>query len=147
MHRDLRLRFLKALVNVPVRVLDKLLPMPEAEFPQTRMLFDVYDKMARAYARECSQGTFGAVPDGNFPRLLRVSAKVLARISEDDRYYRAWIGLSFILAQREIGAAPDSGAKREFMMMVLCDQVESVSNLARMDLADYEIPRGDLKIN
>jgi len=86
MHLNLRLRFLKALVNVPMRILDKLVSFPRSvEAPQT----------------DCVQGTFGCAPDGNFKRLLRVSMKVLAWISEDDNYYRAWLGLAFLLAKEQ----------------------------------------------
>ncbi len=39
--------------------------------------------------------------DGNFERMLSVSAKMLAQISERDKYYRQWLGLLFILAAYE----------------------------------------------
>ncbi len=65
------------------------------------MLLDVYGKMMKTYQLDCIQGVFGAVPDGNFERLLRVSAKVLTSLSESDRYYRAWLGLAFLLAKEE----------------------------------------------
>jgi hypothetical protein len=103
MNRELRLHFLKQLVNVPLRFLDRLLPdMAEAEFPQTRMLLRKYAKMLKAYRLDCVQGTFGFEPDGNFERLLRVSVKLLGRVAEDDRYYRAWLGFAFLLAHEEI---------------------------------------------
>ena len=34
-------------------------------------------------------------------RLLRVGAKVAVGVSEHDRYYRAWLGLAFLLAAEE----------------------------------------------
>jgi hypothetical protein len=93
------------LINVPVRLLDRLLPEPGVPYyPQTRMLRNVYRRMVQAYRLDCCQGTFGLKPDGNFERLLRVSWKLLARLSEDDRYYRAWLGLAFLLAQEELSA-------------------------------------------
>ena len=102
MNREFKLWFLKLLVNLPMRVFDRFLKFPaEAEFPQSRMLLDVYGKMIKTYQLDCIQGVFGAVPDGNFERLLRVSAKVLASLSESDRYYRAWLGLAFVLAREE----------------------------------------------
>jgi len=102
MHRDLRLRFLKRFVNVPLRIVDKLLPFPESlEFPQTQMLGRLNARMLKVYRFDCFQGTFGKQPDGNFARLLRVSFKVLARICEDDPYYRKWVGLSMLLAADE----------------------------------------------
>ena len=99
MHRDLRMILLKRLVNYPLRVVDLLLPEPTAgEFPQTTMLQQVYARMFKVYRLDCMQGTFGKIPDGNFERLLRVSRKVLVRLSEDDPYYRKWVGLCFLLA-------------------------------------------------
>ncbi len=94
--------FLKLLVNLPMRFFDLFLKFPaKTEFPQSKMLLDVYGKMMKTYQLDCIQGVFGAVPDGNFERLLRVSAKVLTSLSESDRYYRAWLGLAFVLAHEE----------------------------------------------
>ena len=103
MNREFKLWFLKLLVNLPVRFFDRFLKFPSAtEFPQSRMLLNVYGMMMKTYRLDCIQGVFGVVPDGNFERLLRVSAKVLSSLSESDRYYRAWLGLSYLLAEEEI---------------------------------------------
>ena len=106
MNHELRLRFLKLLVNVPFRVADRLLPeVPEAEYPQTRMFKDFCDRLERVYRFEVMQGVFSkknSKPDGNFQRLLRVTRKMVSRISESDRYYRAWLGLAFLLAHEEV---------------------------------------------
>jgi hypothetical protein len=100
--REFRLRFLKLLVNLPVRLLDRFLRFPaKTEFPQSQMLLNTYEKMMKTYQLDCMQGVFGVKPDRNFERLLRVSAKVLVGISESDRYYRAWLGLAFVLAREE----------------------------------------------
>ena len=102
MNREFRLWFLKLLVNWPVRFLDRFLKFPaKTEFPQSKMLLDVYGTMMKTYRLDCLQGVFGVVPDRNFERLLRVSAKVLMGVSESDRYYRAWLGLAFLLAKEE----------------------------------------------
>jgi hypothetical protein len=99
MHRDLRLILLKRLVNIPLRIVDRLLPEPKpARYPQTKMLNGMYVRMLKVYCLDCFQGTFGAKPDGNFHRLLKVGWKVLARICEDDPYYRKWVGLAVLLA-------------------------------------------------
>ena len=168
MHRELRLWFLKLLVNVPLRLLDWLLPEAgEAKFPQTRMLLRVYAKMLKAYRLDCAQGTFGSKVDGNFERFLRVSAKILARISEDDRYYRAWVGLGFILAKDEMSEFNEEVAeikllikaqwlmdldflrdeaiifnRQEFLETALCDYL---ANLARMELSSGSLPSIDKK--
>ena len=106
MNHELRLRFLKLLINVPLRVADQLLPeASEAEYPQTRMFKDFCDKLERVYRFEVLQGVFSkkdCKPDSNFQRLLRVTKKVVSRISESDRYYRAWLGLAFLLAHEEV---------------------------------------------
>ncbi len=168
MHRDLKLHFLKQLVNWPVRVLDRFLTFPrEAEFPQTKMLLHAYASMVKMYGYDVAAGSFtekNGLPDGNFERLLRVSVKVLARVSEDDRYYRAWLGFIFILAESEyerfvskvtpdelrkfcqrqwlydLRLIPDAvllESKRDFAEVVLCDYL---GNLARLDTNLFGIP-------
>ena len=108
MHRDLRLILLKRLVNYPLRIVDLLLPEPKTgKFPQTQMFERIFARMFKVYRLDCLQGTFSLgrdpknLPDGNFERLLRVGFKVLARISEDDPYYRKWVGLAMLLASDE----------------------------------------------
>jgi len=159
MTRDLQLRFLKALVNVPLRLLDRLLPEPQgAEYPQTKMILHMFKRLEQAYKLDAHQGTFGGKPDGNFERFLRTSKKLLSWISEDDRYYRAWVGLAFILAGEEmdwfneeapevkrlikeqwcldLSFLPDAVVaenKREFLEVALCDYLAS---LARKGLED-----------
>lgn len=102
MHLDLRLRLLKALINVPMRFFDKFLSFPaESTYPQTQAVFNIYGKLYKACKLDAFGGTFGSKPDRNFERLLRVSAKVLANISEDDPYYRNWVGLTLWLSEKE----------------------------------------------
>ena len=148
MNRDLRIILLKQLVNVPLGVVDKLLPFPEnPEFPQTRMLLQIYAKMMKAYGLDCMQGTFGARPDGNFERFLRVAVKILSRISEDDRYYRAWVGLAVLLAEVEYAAfdRDPQKLKRLIKMQWLLDLdsipdehvTEFVDDFVEMALCDY----------
>ena len=102
MNRELKLHFLKQIVNVPVFILDKFLKYPEKpKYPQTKMLLHNYKQMMKVYRLDCMQGVFGSKPDGNFERLLRVSSKILMNVSEKDRYYRAWLGLVYVLAMEE----------------------------------------------
>ena len=163
MNRELKLRFYKALVNVPVRLADRLLPFPDARYRQTQIMLNVYGKMMQAYRLECLQGTFGVCPDGNFERLLRVSAKVLSYVSESDRYYRAWLGLAALLVHEQMekfdlsfeeiveqcreqwlidfSFLPRSyveSCKAEFLEMTLCDYL---GNLARMETGKIPLPR------
>ena len=55
MNPDLRLQFLKLLVNIPLRLADRILPEVEEEkiqFPQTQMLLRASRIMLKAYKLE-----------------------------------------------------------------------------------------------
>ena len=73
----------------------------ESKYPQTKMLLRTYKQMMKVYRLDFMQGVFGVKPNGNFERMLRVSSKILVNISEKDRYYRAWLGLAYVLAMEE----------------------------------------------
>jgi hypothetical protein len=117
MNPEWKLRMLKLAINVPFRILNRFLKFPaEPKYQQTRMILSIYDTLIKTYNIEVSQGIFakdvrrrrgpfrsdGGDADGNFERLLTVSAKMLAQLSERDKYYRAWLGLLFILAAEEL---------------------------------------------
>ena len=108
---------LKALVNIPTRLLDRILRFPaNPKFQQTRMVLQMFQVLKRTYDFEVSQGIFaknvkdrrGPIrrnrgdADSNFERLLSVSVKLLAQISEQDKYYRQWLGLLFVCAAYEL---------------------------------------------
>ena len=105
MNANLRLHLLKQMLNFPVRILDRFLPERTATFPQTQIMEVMFERMFQAYNLEVAQGVFKEINkfegDGNFLRLMRVSRKLLLAISEDDRYYREWIGLLILLASEE----------------------------------------------
>lgn len=105
MNQNLKLHFLKQLLNWPMRLLDRFLPERQATFPQTVIMESMYKRMFQAYHLEVSQGVFKEIGkfegDGNFLRMMRVSRKLLLAIGEDDRYYREWIGLLILLASEE----------------------------------------------
>jgi hypothetical protein len=102
LNREFKLWFLKLVINVPMRVLDRFLRFPKKpKYPQTKMLMRTYTQMMNVYRLDCMQGIFGTKPDGNFERMLRVSSKILLNIGERDRYYRAWLGLAYVLAMEE----------------------------------------------
>ena len=100
MNAEWKLRMLKAAVNFPLRLLDKIVACPEPRYPQTKLLQRVFSRLLRVYRLECAQGVFD-VPDGNFERLLRTSQALLTRLAEEDRYYRQWLGLFMILCAEE----------------------------------------------
>jgi hypothetical protein len=105
MNTNLRLRLLKTFINIPLRILDHLIPRRQPTFPQTQLVAVMYGRMFQAYRLEQAQGVFkengNFKGDGNFERLLSVSQKVLTLIGEDDRYYREWLGLFVLLAHEE----------------------------------------------
>ncbi len=117
MNPEWKLRMLKLAINVPFRILNLFLKFPaQPKYQQTRMILSIYDRLTKTYNIEVSQGIFaqdvrrrrgpfrsdGGDADGNFEQLLTVSAKMLAQLSERDKYYRAWLGLLFILAEEEM---------------------------------------------
>lgn len=117
MNPEWELRAFKWLFNIPFRFLDHILRFPsKPKFQQTRMVLNMYQILQKTYEAEVKQGIFakdvrarrGPIhmdmgdADGNFERMLSVSAKMLAQISERDRYYRQWLGLLFILASYEM---------------------------------------------
>jgi hypothetical protein len=86
-----------------MRFFDKFLSFPlKPPCPQTQAVCNIYGQLNKAYRLDVFQGTFGRKPDKNFERLLRVSAKILANISEDDPYYRNWVGLALWLSEIEL---------------------------------------------
>lgn len=104
MHRDLKLKLFKTMVNVPARVLDKFITFPATcKYPQTRAIEKLCEILKDVYQLDVQGGTFGTHPDENFARLLNVCAKLLANITEDDPYYRQWVGLILWLASNEYG--------------------------------------------
>lgn len=103
MNREFQLWLTKLFINVPMRFADKFLSFPKKPlYPQTRMLNNIYVTLQKVYLLECEGRIFGAEPDANFERLLRVAAKLMCRISESDRYYRCWIGLFMLLAREQL---------------------------------------------
>jgi hypothetical protein len=58
----------------------------------------------RVYALDVRGGSFGSQPDNNFQTLLSLVGKIVANISEDDPYYRQWVGLTLWLCVREYNA-------------------------------------------
>lgn len=110
------LRILKLLVNSPFSLIDRLLKLPRPSYPQTRMLQNCYERALRIYQQHAREGVFGPEPDGNFPRFLRVTVKLLTFIAEEDRYYRAWLGLAFLMASRELEAYNPTPAQLKILI-------------------------------
>jgi hypothetical protein len=94
----------KKLINAAVRLLNHVLPAHRAEFPQTQLLEQVYEKLLQAYRIEAYCGRFDDVPyqtvehlhDRHFLNILELSRKALIYLADTDRYYRQWLGLFFL---------------------------------------------------
>ena len=91
----LKLHFLKQTINLATRVLDRFLKPTDPTHPQTVMLQDLFRNFNRVLQTEKEAKRF---PDANFERLLRVAEKTLMYAAEEDRYYKSWLGLAFLLA-------------------------------------------------
>jgi hypothetical protein len=122
---DLKLRFFKYLINIPLKIIDKLVSFPRApHYAQTVMVMDTYATLKKVYAFEVAGGTFkekNGKADGNFERMITVSAKILAQVCERDRYYRSWVGLAFLLAAQE-GARFTAKADPEDLKRLIREQ-------------------------
>jgi len=171
--QELKLHLFKQNLNFIMRVLDRLLPEKEPTYPQTKMLEHVFQRLFNAYILEVWGGRFDdaahqsltELKDRNFLHFLSVTRKTLLFISENDRYYRAWIGLLFIAAKEEYERALHGLSleefqrshleqwelnfpflkqpyfeenKREFLEMLL---TAHLSNLLRMKIALSSLPQ------
>lgn len=127
MRSELKLHLLKKLVNLAMRFSDRFLPDSRPRYPQTRMLEDVFKDLFHVYELEVYQGMYDDVPyqtvqglkDRNFQHFLSVTRKLLLFVGENDRYYRAWIGLGFKLAKEEYVRAAGELTQEEFVRSYL----------------------------
>ena len=91
--------------------------------------------MMAIYRLEVYKGVFD-IPDGNFERFLSVSTKLLAQISERDRYYRAWLGLALLLAEdemKQLNLSPD-----EIIAETKAQWMDDLSFLPRTQFEIYQ---------
>ena len=58
MNYDVRLKLLKALINIPAKLLDKLLPEKKPQYPQTILLQKMFQRMFTAYKLDVYNGAF-----------------------------------------------------------------------------------------
>jgi hypothetical protein len=105
-----KLHWRKNFVNFAVSVLNRLMPELKPTYPQTLIVQKVFDQLDKAYETEVIAGRFDDVPyqtldslkDRNFQRILQLSRKLLIYFSEDDRYYRQWLGFAMLLVRKEL---------------------------------------------
>lgn len=121
-----KLHWRKNILNFAVRILNHFMPDMKPTYPQTLMIQNVFEKLNRAYETEVLAGRFDDIPyqtlanlkDRNFQRLLELSRKLLVYFSEDDRYYRQWLGLAIILVKRELAAGLNEFSFDHFLNLV-----------------------------
>lgn len=102
------------------------MPKLKPSYPQTQMIEHVFQELNNAYETEVLAGRFDDVPyqtlvnlrDRNFQRLLQLSQKLLVYFSEDDRYYRQWLGLAMLLVRKEVSAFFEALSFEEFQALV-----------------------------
>ena len=97
---ELQMIFLKRLVNVPMRVLDRLLPEPQVpRYPATLLFARLFERYRLAYLNDLPSYEPN---DRNFERVLRVAYKVVGRLADWDRFYRMWLGVTFVVCAEEL---------------------------------------------
>jgi len=112
----LKLHLVKRFVNIAVRILNRAVPSMKATYPQTKALAEIYSSMYKAFSVETYCGRFddvsfqkiASLKDKNFLHVLELSEKLLMYLAESDRYYRAWLGLSLLLAETQVKQATSS---------------------------------------
>ena len=114
MLKSLKLHFLKQTINLATRVLDRFLRPVEPTHPQTVMLKDLYSELHKILQVETRAQRF---PDRNFERLLSVTEKALMYMAEEDRYYKSWLGLAFLL-----GAEASKRSYDQFCFEEFCEE-------------------------
>jgi hypothetical protein len=112
-----KLMMIKAGINLLTLVASKILPDTKAKYPQTRVLIRVFSRLTKAFNAEMVASRRG-LEDENFKRLLNVSLRTLAYISEEDRYYRQWLGLLFLVVDEELRVEREAIGRDEFVRLV-----------------------------
>ncbi|MGA3192473.1 MAG: hypothetical protein ABSD73_08180 [Candidatus Bathyarchaeia archaeon] len=121
-----KLHWRKNFVNFAVGILNRLMPELKPSYPQTEIIEHVFQQMNNVYETEVIAGRFDDVPfqtiadlkDRNFQRLLQLSRKLLVYFSEDDRYYRQWLGLAMLLVRKEVSKFLETLSLEEFLALV-----------------------------
>jgi hypothetical protein len=121
-----KLHWRKNFLNFAVRILNSLMPELKPSYPQTEIIEKVFKQMNNVYETEVIAGRFDDVPfqtvvnlkDRNFQRLLQLSRKLLIYFSEDDRYYKQWLGLAMLLVRQEVSKFIQTLSFEEFQVLV-----------------------------
>jgi len=143
--QELKLHLLKKTVNLCTRFIDKFLPETRPRYPQSVMLEHAFQQFFNVYLLEMYSGRFddvskqslASLKDRNFQHFLSVARKILLFIGENDRYYRAWIGLAFIAGKEEYEQALRDLTREEFLR----------SNLEQWELAFHCVPESHFQLH
>jgi len=143
--QELKLHLLKKTVNLCMRFIDRFLPETRPRYPQSVMLEHAFQQLFNAYLLEVYCGRFddvsrqslASLKDRNFQHFLSVARKILLFIGENDRYYRAWIGLAFIAGKEEYEQGLRDVTREEFLR----------SYLEQWELAFHCIPESHFQLH
>jgi hypothetical protein len=115
---DLKLILYKRGINLITLVASRILPKAEGKYPQTKILLRVFDRLFKVFHVERFKTGTRGLEDQNFRRLLDVSVRALAYISENDRYYRQWLGLLYLLIDDELESERKNLSRKEFVSLM-----------------------------
>ena len=123
MDKWVKLHIRKQFINLAVRIINKLFPSQEPQWPQTQILEEVYEKMLNAYQVEAWCGRFDDIPhqiletlkDKNFLRMLQLGKNLLIYLGDVDRYYRQWLGLFMLLIREYVEMLEDVPLSEDFI--------------------------------
>jgi hypothetical protein len=102
------------------------------------MLQAMYKDTLRVYAHHASEGVFGSPQDGNFPRFLSVSNKILSLIAEEDRYYRAWLGLSYFMVRQQLEEYSRNVTSRQLKEQIKQQWLDDIGFLPDKLISQYK---------
>ena len=118
MQNQLKMIFVKAGINLVTLIASKVLPRAQATYPQTRILGQVFQRLAAVYQVEWYSTRTRGLEDHNFQRLLDVTGRALGFLGEEDRYYRQWLGLFFLLIEEELAREREATTRDEFVALM-----------------------------
>lgn len=94
---ELRMAFIKRLINSVTPKLISLTRNVKAQTPQSKLIMRVWQRLEDVYSKDCIAIDFN---DENFRNLLEAAKNALIYLCEHDKYYKRWIGLlAFFLSE------------------------------------------------
>jgi len=112
-----KLHVVKGVINRLIPLLNAVVPERPATHPQTLILQRVFQRLENTYTLEELQQRRG-LDDNNFHQVLQTMVKVLTYIMEEDRYYRQWLALAFLLVAEELDTMKDEVSRDAFVRSI-----------------------------